>query len=401
MISKDDTNIPVLVIGRNRFLCAHVVYSLGLKGIYSVVLSYPRASHLKYSKYVREYITLPEKYDSYSLDEKVNVIKAHINQKFRAIIPVDIPSIEVINHISTSINSPIFPISNKQIYNVLNNKILFSSLLKDIKVPNPLTYVLNAGEDLSACKLSYPIIFKPAEGYGSEGVSVFYSPEKAKDYLDLLTSNNYPIIAQEFVQGDLIGLNILSKQGEILAWTIQSQGFPGSKYTLLSHSEILNHGINICRTLKYSGVANFDIIYNTVTKSVYFLECNPRFWASTMVSTWMGVNLPYLGVLVADDKFSPLDFEPIYGEIQHARKFPFSIFFKNILKVNFKKPVELNENSIRAYRGMLSDIFPHIMELFIKSPMAPPSTSLNSNQPKQRFQSELFCPEIGPGSSLY
>jgi predicted ATP-grasp superfamily ATP-dependent carboligase len=109
---------------------------------------------------------------------------------------------------------------------------------------------------------------------------------------------------QEFVQGFDIDCSVLCEQGEILAYTIQkgivrsTKPFaPPAAIEFVHDQGVLDSITRLVSSVSWSGVANFDLVFDGQTNEAKVLEANPRYWRSLHGSLQAGVNFPYLACL--------------------------------------------------------------------------------------------------------
>jgi predicted ATP-grasp superfamily ATP-dependent carboligase len=80
--------------------------------------------------------------------------------------------------------------------------------------------------------------------------------------------------------------------------------------------------------------------------SIKVTECNPRFGTSTYMSIFSGINFPYLGILMTEDKIIDID----YKEIRYLR---FKSLIYEILKNMSLKDV--NKHNLYFIRQVIYD----------------------------------------------
>jgi hypothetical protein len=106
------------------------------------------------------------------------------------------------------------------------------------------------------------------------------------------------------VPGYDIGLSVLCRDGEILAYTIQ-RGLVAERHGSLRALEIIKHdavlqiGQELVSALGWSGVAHIDLRHDSRTNEPTIIELNARYWGSLLGSLVAGVNFPYLACLAA------------------------------------------------------------------------------------------------------
>jgi predicted ATP-grasp superfamily ATP-dependent carboligase len=163
--------------------------------------------------------------------------------------------------------------------------------------------------------LSYPVLLKPRIGEGGIGISFYKSEEELRktlhNKLDYFDKEGY--ILQEYLEGSEVDMSVLCKEGQILAYTIQTpihkpdHSFSFGKKIRLIHDEVLYEmGSKILQNLNWSGVAHIDFIRSKANGALYPLDFNPRFWGTLLGSTVSGINFPYLMIRTTSGQSYPL-----------------------------------------------------------------------------------------------
>ncbi len=387
----------VLVVGCNRHFCWQVVTALGLAGVNSEVMTLPRFAPVRFSRYCKRFTTLPDEYPRFTPTQMLEYLRPHIRTDHAAVIPVDLSSVLTIGHGLGSLPCPVFPVSPPDVTELLHDKHRFGELLESHGIPTPKTHLLLTAADFDAADIPFPAMIKPLIGHGSEGIKKFETRDAMRQHLATLPANRFPLLVQQFAHGDLLGLNVLSDRGRVVAWTIQNQGHPGFNYTLLENDRLLELGRRICEITGYHGVANFDTIHNPITGEIFFLECNPRIWASMSVSTWTGVNFPHLALRTALGEDAAPHFKPVTGSSIYVRRFPFGVFLRSLCRGRLMPP-GMTPPSVAAYKHALSNLLPHIVDRFVHNAAAQASALGLWSEPTERFQTTPYCPDLPPGS---
>ncbi len=187
---------------------------------------------------------------------------------------------------------------------MLNNKWAFAQFLQQLGLPLPKSRVITLASEALAVDLTYPVVVKPLEMDASRGVKRCETPQEASAHAKQFELA-LPLLVQEYVPGEDIGLGIAAHQGKIVGWTIQRVRPDGQGVDFIEQPEALEIGRCIMATCKYEGIAHFDMRVDSRDGSVKVLECNPRFWASLPFSLAAGVNFADLGIRLALDVPTP------------------------------------------------------------------------------------------------
>jgi predicted ATP-grasp superfamily ATP-dependent carboligase len=162
----------------------------------------------------------------------------------------------------------------------------------------PKTLILNVAhsttqiEQALTTHLTYPLIFKPADGAGCSGISLIETP---KDILSGVAkikaaSANPRFIAQEKIDGDTVSVSLLSNGKKAMAFNLNKQQITLAKQTESSYQggstpyehpktkEAKNLAERIVESLGLQGYVGIDLILNQNTICV--LDVNARLTVS-------------------------------------------------------------------------------------------------------------------------
>lgn len=145
-----------------------------------------------------------------------------------------------------------------------------------------------------AKELGVPFVVKPVNELGSYGIHVISSEA---DYLRKIRNNEAyryaPLIAQRYIRGTDVGLNLLSIRGKVAAIVIQQpvdQYSVGSRIQFFSNDYLESAAYRISAGISYHGAMNVDARIEHDSGTVFLLESNPRFWRTLLASVWCGLN---------------------------------------------------------------------------------------------------------------
>lgn len=202
----------------------------------------------------------------------------------------------------------ISPIPNPQALRTAINKWSLNQLACEQHLPAPpsilVTFAPAFYERLSV--LEYPVLLKPTSEAGGRGIKLFDNPLDLQMFLEGQDKEQFKnrYLVQSYIPGLDLGLSVLCREGEILAYTIQ-QGLVAQylgrlkAMQFIRQENVLENGRTLLSALNWSGVAHIDMRYDSRDRRVKILEVNGRFWGSLMGSLVAGVNFPYLACLVA------------------------------------------------------------------------------------------------------
>jgi predicted ATP-grasp superfamily ATP-dependent carboligase len=274
------------------------------------VLSNQRWAPARFSRYCHKYT-----FKKFSTDasERFDAITEVVRQNHvDVILPVEMEWIasQAVQRHTLSELAAIAPVPDSKSFEVANNKWLLFKLMRENGIPVPPTVLCTFDSDFEqrVHDLEFPVLIKPVTAWGGEGIRRFDSLSQLYEFLERCDSekskNRY--IVQSFLPGYVIGLNILCQEGQVLAYTMQRGFIPNpQKYAaaaaiqFIKHEDALKIGKKLASVLKYNGVGNVDMFYDTRENQIKVLELNARFWGSLRGSYIAGVSFPYLACLAA------------------------------------------------------------------------------------------------------
>lgn len=186
-----------------------------------------------------------------------------------------------------------FPVPSTAVFDVLDNKFLFSELCRELELPYPRSHLAMDEAALTALagsgQIRPPSVAKPLNRDGSSGVVklVWNSAAELSGQIEYR-----PILVQDYICGTDVSAFFLCQGGTDLAWVIYRKD--NEKTEFLDMPPILEACRKINRHFSYDGVLGFDIRV-CPDGSFYFLECNPRFWYNMHLAQLAGLNFVALG----------------------------------------------------------------------------------------------------------
>jgi biotin carboxylase len=209
------------------------------------------------------------------------------------VLASDVAGTMLLNSIRAELPAPAFPAADNAILRLLDNKWTFNQLCAAIGVPVPDSIFFGSRDQLDPVRieseLGYPVVVKPVDQSGGDGVVVIASRE-ALSVRVLSGRYGYGgIIVQRYVKGRDWGYSALAVDGRIRIALTFACG-PNWATEFRTHPGLLEAGARIVEHLRYTGVLNFDCRFDDETKTFKFLECNPRFFRRVTASRLSGVN---------------------------------------------------------------------------------------------------------------
>lgn len=197
------------------------------------------------------------------------------------------------------------------------DKWRLNQFARDYGLPAPQSVLLASGAafDQRISELEYPVLLKPTSLTDGQGIRRF---DTASDLRSFLASQDESLVrekylVQSYVPGFDIGLSVLCRDGEILAYTIQrgvisaAHRFgPLMAMEFIRQDDVFEVGQKLLAALRWSGVAHIDFRQDSRDGQVKIIELNARYWGSLLGSLVAGVNFPYLACLAAQGVSFPV-----------------------------------------------------------------------------------------------
>lgn len=239
----------------------------------------------------------------------------------------------------------------------LSNKASFYELCDTMNLPHPLTFTVTKEEAAAGAHhtlpFGYPVALKPADSVqyltvdfeGRKKAYIINTPEELDDVVGKIYANGYTgkLIIQDFIPGDDSNMRVLNAYVDqhhrvrmmFLGHPLLEDPTPVAvgNYAVIApdfNQEVFDRIKHFLEEIKYSGVANFDMKYDSRDGEYKLFEINLRQGRSSYFVTLNGCNLAQYFVedLVED---TPFDGKTLYA---HGSKLwleiPRSIFHKYV-----------------------------------------------------------------------
>ncbi len=154
----------------------------------------------------------------------------------------------------------------------------------------------------------FPLIAKPVHGSASKGIQVL---ESVKDLDNLKNKENYLI--QKFVKGMEYSVDVYVSplSNEIISIVprirLETQGGESIKSITVKSEPLIRFSREIIEKTGLVGPLTLQLIEDSVTKDMYFMEINPRFGGAVLNSIFAGANSP--GYLLDDFAKTPSSYQ--------------------------------------------------------------------------------------------
>ena len=136
-------------------------------------------------------------------------------------------------------------------------------------------------------------------------------------------------VAQTYHAGYDIDCSVLSREGQILAYTCQrgitkasDEFLPPDTIEFVHRDDVLALAERLVAALGWTGIAHIDMRYSDDVEQLLMLEVNGRFWGTVMGSMFAGINFPHLSCLAAlGREFALPSYEPnVFAHVSAAAR---------------------------------------------------------------------------------
>lgn len=280
-------NILITAIGKRVQLINHLKKNFNIIGI-DCGIDNPA------SRFVNKFYQVPK----FSSDNYVNIIiDICKNEEINIIIPLYEKEFTILldnKELFEGVGTKIL-LSDKNIINICNDKFNTYKFFVDNNLLTPKSYLKN--DIISNYNLSFPMIIKPLDGMGSEGVYKIENQKELDFFRDYIDN---PII-QEFVYGVEYTIDVLCDFfGNIISIVprerIQVRSGEVSKSRTIKNYDIIYKTKGLIEKLNSMGNVIGPITVQCIVNSnndIYFIEINPRFGGGVPLTFEAGINYGY------------------------------------------------------------------------------------------------------------
>lgn len=287
------TGRPFMVVGESRALVAQALLALHCHGpSRCAVVSGAGTGILRWSSLCAEYTRM----DFYGPDDDRFVIQVNHAAQARpglTLVPADCHGTRLLNRVRRRLLAPVSAAPDTPALDVLDDKWRFFQLCRHhgLNVPDTRYFATKHDIDFdrTAVALGLPFLIKPLGEAVSTGIRLIGSrTEFARQILGDPDYRHAPLIAQRFIAGTDVGLNLLARNGQVQALAIQKRF--QSRVLFFQHDYLEHCAHVLASQTDYTGVMNVDARIETGTGRVHLFESNPRVWRSLAASVWCGMN---------------------------------------------------------------------------------------------------------------
>jgi predicted ATP-grasp superfamily ATP-dependent carboligase len=300
--------LTAVVIADTSFIASAVIDSLPDELLYFLV-GPKNIAFLRRSRRCKGYFE-----NALSLEEqnKTNFVRT-IEQLAGAnsnmfLIPVDDSANRIVHATVDRLGVNSYPVPDSVCFETLNDKWQFYQHCANLNVRVPKAIRLNHKFEIDfeylCTALGRPFVLKPTNKSASLGFKVIRSNENLRT--EVLSCRQYdfsPLIAQSFIPGVDIDISVLADRGHIKSFAIQTR--KNGALCFVQNAELLKFTEVILREFRYTGVIHIDARLHDVSKEIFLIEANPRFWGSLAVATSGGLNFVRAGIYACKELEGP------------------------------------------------------------------------------------------------
>lgn len=357
----------VLILGEDTRSFLAVIRSFGRKNFEVHVGWCPKGSLALHSKYISKVHEIPE-YSPNDDSWMKTLIKILKLEKFDLVIPCNDQCIIPLQK-NRRLLEPMASIYllDDATYDIAFNKIKMNSLVKSLGINFPKDLVVSNADEIKyiMAELSFPMVLKPEYSFSPNDlktqniVKIVNNREELEICLKSMALKGR-VSAQEFFIGRGVGIELLAKNGKILAAFQHERVHEplfggGSSYrkSVDFNHDLLQAAEKIIQKLNYSGVAMVEFKVDKKNRKWAFMEINSRFWGSLPLAIAAGVDFPfYLYQLMVGGKNN---FNIEYKKGIYCRNWWLDAnWFKNNLKADKNNPNLITLSNRQVFKEFLN-----------------------------------------------
>ncbi|MCR4440820.1 MAG: ATP-grasp domain-containing protein [Peptococcaceae bacterium] len=280
------------------------VRSLGKKGLEVLAAETTRFAPALFSKYCKKALVYPDPKNKQ--DQFFGwLVKTLRDYQCDVCIPMDDATLKVIMDHKDELESICrFVLPPVESYRIAADKELSVLAAQRAGLLCPDTIAPGNLEELDdiANRLDFPVIIKPRNSSGSRGICLAEEKKVFADtYLHVHRKYPYPIVQKYIFPTQKYGLCLLfNKDSELRASYVYKpiRLYPvdiGSSTIQESvyYPELIDLAMTFMKKLEWFGPIEFEFMVDRQGR-IYFIEVNPRLWASLNTAILAGVDFPWL-----------------------------------------------------------------------------------------------------------
>lgn len=192
---------------------------------------------------------------------------------------------------------------------------------REAGIPHPATYCSDEHSiEHVESELGYPVVVKPPIGEGRRGISVCDTRDELERAAREGEATHGTVIYQEYIPngGERGVYTLYDCDGELTGLTVQRRlrsrppdGGASTYRETIEDPELVALASRLLESIDWRGLAMVEFRYDDRTGEPKLIEINPRLWGSLSLSTYAGVDFPYLlyRLAIGESPDPALDYE--------------------------------------------------------------------------------------------
>ena len=260
------------------------------------------APFLEHSRFLASFEQFKGEFDVKRWLSRIGEIVAE--RRIDVVLPISEFAIRTLSQHRQALNwaAKLPPLPAPHTLDIATDKANLAVFLDSHRIPHPPTVVVTT--DIAAhdrlSTLEFPVVAKAPNASGGVGTRRFEDQESVCAFLADQPSGERWVV-QTVIEGHDLAVNVLCRNGQILAATAQRVILPSPTpfqpaigFEFRDYPAAMNVAVSLIRELGWSGVANIDMRFDTRQQIPLVLEVNGRYWLSLLGSRNAGVNFPLL-----------------------------------------------------------------------------------------------------------
>lgn len=295
------------------------VRALGRTGADVTVGESTRLATAAFSRYCRHVVVYP------SPLTRPGAFVSHLERSlarrpYRMLLPMEDETLDIVTrHREVFDRHTFIPAVANATLRLARRKDKILSLAAALGIPTPRTWQVETLEQLDVLKdrLPYPVVIKPRQGAGAEGVAY---PRDAAEFVQTYRRTHrthpFPLVQERIpAEGPGYGASFLMDAGgrvkaAFVHRRLREYPVSGGASTLresVRYDAVREMGETLLKALNWFGVAMVEFKLDPRDNTPKLMEINPRFWGSLALAVAAGVNFPHLLLRLARGE----DFRPV------------------------------------------------------------------------------------------
>lgn len=295
----------VLVLDAQARNALAVIRSLGRRGLHVTAAEETRFAPGMYSRWTAARFVYPSPTER--PDEFVAALLRHVRETgYSAVYPIANLTVRPIAaHYDAFMAVTRLGIPPPAILDGAMDKRATIRAAREGGIPHPRTFLVDEDGPIDGAfrSLLFPMVLKPAIGFGSRGLSIVTNEADARAAYRSAVAAHGPMLLQEYIPlRDEIGVyTIVDRPGNLAAVTVHRRirsypvsGGPSTLRETIRHPGAVELARQLLTRLDWWGVAMVEFRVDDRDGVPKLMEVNPRFWGSLQLSILAGVDFPAL-----------------------------------------------------------------------------------------------------------